>query len=228
MTFNTVKLALYATFLTNYYGFKFKKIVDPVDVKNLRLNYAKRLMGQLNIEIKVLNPERLPLDKQVLLLSNHRTILDPVIIELATQESHLFGHWVAKKELYNSFFFGKFVRNSGTILLDRENKQMSGFFKDVKACVAQGHSIYLFPEGTRNKTEDSLLPFQGGAQIVAMKNRLPILLVYIRSQANRVLKEAIQSSSKKRVIEVEIGSMIDYKDRSISLEDAYKKQFGLV
>ena len=227
MTYNQFKLAIYATYLTNLYGFKLQKVADPVAIKKIRIEYAKRLLNRLNIEIKVVNPQKLPADNQVLLLSNHRTILDPVIIELATQESHLFGHWVAKKELYNSFFFGKFVRTSGTILLDRESTKMSGFFADIKDCVKKGHSIYIFPEGTRNKTQEALIPFQGGAQIIAMKNRLPILPVYIRSQANRILKEAIQSSKKKRTIEVEIGEIIDYKDRSLSLEEAYKQQFKL-
>ena len=68
---------------------------------------------------------------------------------------------------------------------------MAPFFKDTKAVVKEGHSIYIFPEGTRNKENTPLSSFKEGARIIALKNRLPILPVYIRSNANEILKDAI-------------------------------------
>ena len=227
MTFHKIKIAIYSIFLTNLYGFKLTKVKKSIDKKRLRIDYATKVLAKLNIDIKVLNEDKLPLDGQYLLCSNHRTVLDPVIIEIATQNSKIYGHWISKKELYNSVFFGKFVRNGGSILLDREASQMSGFFKDIKECVKNGDSIYIFPEGTRNKTDKPISEFKDGSQIIAVKNRLPILPVYIRSKANEILKSAIDDSSEHRTIEVEIGDLIDYKDRSMSLEESYKKQFNL-
>ena len=227
MTFNKIKIALYSIYLTNLYGFKLKKVTSSEDKKRLRTDYSVKMLAKLNIGIKVINKDKLPLDGQYLLCSNHRTILDPVIIELATQNSKIYGHWIAKKELYNSAFFGKFVRNGGSILLDREASQMGGFFKDIKECVKNGDSIYIFPEGTRNKTDNPISEFKDGSQIIAVKNRLPILPVFIRSKANDVLKSAIDDSTEHRVIEIEIGDVIDYKDRTFSLQDNYKKQFNL-
>ena len=118
-------MAIYATYLTNYYGFKLKKTSKAKEKKQLRIEYATRLLNKLNINISVINKEKLPQDGQFLLVSNHRSVIDPLIIEVATQETNLFGHWISKKELYNSFFFGTFVRNAGTILLDRDSSQMS-------------------------------------------------------------------------------------------------------
>lgn len=227
MTLNQIKIAIYSLYLTNYYGFKLAGVTDPLKRKKARKSYANELLNKLNIKIEVINKEKLPQDGQYLLASNHRTIIDPLIVEIATQDSNIHGDWIAKKELYNSFFFGKFTRNLGTILLDREASQMSGFFKDIKQSVKDGNSIYIFPEGTRNKTDSPIAEFKEGAQIIAMKNRLPILPVYIRSKANDVLKEAIKDSKEQRIIEIEIGDLIDYKDRSLSFEEAYKKQFNI-
>ncbi len=227
MTFHQIKMAIYATFLTNYYGFKLKNSSSAKNKKKLRIAYAEQLLAKLNIEIKVTNPEALPADGQFLLLCNHRTIIDPVIVELVTKNSTIFGHWVSKKELYNSFFFGLFVRNGGSVLLDRDSKQMNSFFGDVKECVKNGNSIYMFPEGTRNKTDSALIPFQGGAQIIALKNRLPILPLYIKGKANDILIAAIKDATQKRMIEVEVGAVIDSKDRSLPLEEAYKAQFNI-
>ncbi len=228
MTFHQIKMAVYATFLTNYYGFKLKKETDSKAKKQLRIAYAEQLLAKLNLEIKVVNPEVLPADGQFLLLCNHRTIIDPVIVEIVTKNSTIFGHWVSKKELYNSFFFGVFVRNGGSILLNRDSKQMSGFFTDIKKCVKNGNSIYMFPEGTRNKTDSTVIPFHGGAQLIAIKNHLPILPIFIKGKVDNILIAAIKNANEKQVIEVEIGTVIDSKDRSVPLEEAYKAQFNII
>ena len=227
MTFQQIKMAIYATYLTNYYGFKLSGVSDSKKRKDARISYATKLLGKLNIKVNVINKDKLPQDGQYLLASNHRTIIDPLIVELATEHTDLHGDWIAKKELYYSFFFGKFTRNLGTILLDREASQMSGFFKDIKTSVKSGNSIYIFPEGTRNKTDSTIAEFKEGAQIIAIKNRLPILPVYIKDKANDVLIAAIKDNSIERTIEIEIGNILDAKDRSLPFADAYKKQFGI-
>lgn len=227
LTFKQIKMALYATYLTNTYGFKLKNAISSQEKKDLRITYATTLLNKLNITIKVNNKEKLPHDGKYLLVSNHRSVIDPLIIELAVQDTNLFGHWISKKELYNSLFFGIFVRNGGSILLDREKKQMSGFLSDTKECVKNGNSIYIFPEGTRNKTEKDIGEFKEGAKIIAIRNRLPILPIFIRTHANDTLMDSLKGEPKVREIEVEIGELIDFKDKSSSLEDAYKKHFNL-
>jgi 1-acyl-sn-glycerol-3-phosphate acyltransferase len=220
-------MAVYATFLTNYFGLKLKKVSAAKDKKRLRTEYSKTLLNRLNIEVELKNPEKIPPKGQFLLISNHRSVIDPILIEAATEHHHIFGHWISKKELYDSFFFGLFVKNAGTVLLDRDAKQMSGFFADIKKCVKAGDSIYLFPEGTRSKDGVALGKFQGGAQLIAMKNRLPILPLFISTQANDVLKASLQDGKKKQKIVIEVGDIIDYKDRSRSLEENYREQFHI-
>ena len=220
-------MAIYATYLTNKYGFALEGVTDAKKRKEARIGYATQLLGKLNIKVNVINKDRLPQDGKFLLASNHRTIIDPLVVELATEHTNLHGDWIAKKELYNSFFFGKFTRNLGTILLDREASQMSGFFKDIKASVKSGNSIYIFPEGTRNKTDSAIAEFKEGAQIIAIKNKLPILPVYIKDKANDVLIAAIKDNSIERTIEIEIGNILDPKDRSVTFSEAYKNQFNI-
>lgn len=219
-------MAIYSIFLTNYYGFKLKGS-NSKDKKRLRVEYSTKLLNSLNIKINIINKSKLPQDGQYLLVSNHRTIIDPLIIEFATKDSSIFGYWIAKKELYSSLFFGSFTRNAGTILLDREASQMGGFFKDIKECTKEKNSIFIFPEGTRNKSEVQLSEFKDGSEIIAIKNRLPILPVYIRSQAEKTLLLAIKDSTLERTIDIEIGDIIDYKNRELPLREAYKRVFNI-
>ncbi|MGB5966093.1 MAG: lysophospholipid acyltransferase family protein, partial [Sulfurimonadaceae bacterium] len=213
MNFNRIRMALYSIFLTNIYGLKLKKAASGVEKKRLRLQYAQKLLSALQIDVVVKNNEILPKEGSFLLIVNHRSIIDPLIIEAALKDTNIFGLWISKKELYNSFFFGVFTRNGGSILLDRESQQMSTFFKEIKSSVSDGHSIFLFPEGTRNKGESDLSEFKDGARVIAMKNRLPILPIYIRTNANDVLESALKNRPHQQQITVEIGELIDYKER---------------
>lgn len=227
MTFKQIKMAIYATYLTNKFGLKLKYTPEPAEKRRLRIAYSETLLNALNITVKVTGKENIPANGQCLLLSNHRSVIDPLIIENAIKESGIFGLWVAKKELYNSFFFGLFTRNAGTILLDREADRMSSFFKEIKMQVSAGHSIFLFPEGTRNKSGEPLSGFKEGARIIALKNRLDMLPLFIRTNANQVLMQSLENADEPLVIEVEIGRVIDCKERAVSVEMAYRERFGL-
>lgn len=228
MTFNQIKMALYATFITNYYGYQLTRAKSSQEKKKIRTEYSNVLLDKLKLQVKVLNPHKIPKEGQFLLISNHRSVIDPLIIEIATQNSTIFGHWISKKELYNSFFFGLFVKNAGTILLDRVNSQMGAFFSEIKTQVKAGDSIYIFPEGTRNKSENALGEFKDGSRIIAIKNRLNMLPVFIKTNADKELMSSLKDGEHRRTIEVEFGDIISYKENSITLEEAYKKQFNIL
>lgn len=226
MTFNTIKQLFYGLYLTNSFGYRLRKTTDPMEKKRLRLAYSKAQLDTLHISVKLENPEKLPQNGQYLIVVNHKSIIDPPIVEVALKETEIFGPWVSKKELYNSFFFGLFVRNAGSILLDREKSQMSGFFADVKQAVQRGESIFIFPEGTRNKTDRPLSSFKEGARIIALKNRLPILPLYIKTDANTALKNTLNDAKLEQEVTIVVGDIIDYKEKTV-LEILYRKMFSL-
>ena len=226
MNLKQISIAIYATYLTNKYGLKLKKTKTKSEKRKLRIEYSNTLLNKLNISIEVINKQNIPKDGKYLLISNHRSIIDPLIIEIALQESNIYGFWVSKKELYNSLFFGTFTRNANSILLDREASNMSSFFKDTKEVVNNGDSIFIFPEGTRNKENTPLSTFKDGARLIALKNRLPILPVFIKTNANEILKDAINNRTKNLKIQIDIGQTIDYKDKT-PLEENYRKLFNI-
>ena len=225
MTLHAVKMGIYSLILTNYYGFKLRNISDPLEKKKLRLQYSETLLKKLKISVEVSNQEKLE-NGQYLIISNHRGIIDPLILEMALKKSNVFGLWVSKKELYNSPFFGLFVRNAGAILLDREKSQMSGFFADAKKAVKEGSSVFIFPEGTRNKSEKTLIEFKEGFRIIALKNRLPILPVFIHTHTNKALGNALEDKNLKQTITIEIGEIIPYTERG-NIQEIYKEMFRL-
>ena len=226
MRLNAILQGIYGLYLTNSFGYRLTKADKPEEKKRLRLAYSHAQLDALKISIKIENEDKLPKDGQYIVIINHRSIIDPPIVEIALNDTNLFGPWISKKELYNSFFFGLFVRHAGSILLDREKSQMSGFFAEIKDSVKSGQSIFIFPEGTRNKTDKPITDFKDGTRIIALKNRLPILPLYIKTNAQKALKNALSDRSLSQEVTVVIGDMIDYKDRK-DLQIVYKEMFGL-
>jgi len=226
MTFHKLKLAVYSLVLTNFYGLKLKLAKTTMEKKRIRLEYAKTLFQKLKINIEIRNEDIIPKDGKYLLLSNHRGIIDPLVIEIALSKSNIYGLWVSKKELYNSPFFGLFVRNGGSILLDREQSQMSSFLTDIKRAVKNENSIFIFPEGTRNKSDKSLLEFKEGSRIIALKNRLSILPLYIKTRTDNVLSNFMKDKNIEQTIIIEIGEIINYKQKD-NLQEIYQNKFDI-
>lgn len=226
MTLNAILQGIYGLYLTNSFGFRLRKTDKSEEKKRLRLAYSHAQLDALKISVKVENAEKLQKDGQYIVIINHRSIIDPPIVEVALQHTDIFGPWISKKELYNSFFFGLFVRNAGSILLDREKSQMSGFFAEIKESVKSGKSIFIFPEGTRNKSDEALGTFKEGTRIIAIKNRLPILPIYIETNAQDALQNALNDKSLSQEIKVIIGDTIDYKDKT-NLQERYKEIFSI-
>jgi 1-acyl-sn-glycerol-3-phosphate acyltransferase len=121
-------------------------------------------------------------DKNVdLYVSNHQNMVDIPIIELLLDDVDL--SWVAKKELGDIFLFGNLLTKSGAILIQREDKKsLIELMKSAKDRLSQNKKLVIFPEGTRNKHPNKLLPFKAGTKLIAEKYNLklqPILLLGI-------------------------------------------------
>ena len=116
-----------------------------------------------------------------LFISNHQNMVDIPIIEYLLPNTDL--SWVAKRELGDIFLFGNLLTKSGAILIDREDKKsLIELLKSAKERFEKGQHLVIFPEGTRNKNPQKLLPFKAGTKIVAQKYSLkvqPLLLLGI-------------------------------------------------
>lgn len=90
-------MAIYSTYLTNKFGFRLKNAKTRDEKILLREEYVEALFSKLRIDVNVINKELLPQDGKYLLISNHRSIIDPLIIERAFLNTEIKGYWVAKK-----------------------------------------------------------------------------------------------------------------------------------
>lgn len=82
---------------------------------------------------------------------------------------------LAKAEMARIPVFGAIYR-AGSILVNRSDEQSKkASFRDMCDTLKKGLHLCVFPEGTRNKTDEPLQPFHDGAFVVAIRMQKPIV-----------------------------------------------------
>lgn len=76
--------------------------------------------------------------------------------------------------------YGEIIRKLGIIFVKRENKiSRKKANSTMIHNVLRGQDVLIFPEGTRNKTNATLLPFKRGAVLIAQMTGKPIVPIVI-------------------------------------------------
>ncbi|MCC5936177.1 MAG: 1-acyl-sn-glycerol-3-phosphate acyltransferase [Lunatimonas sp.] len=103
---------------------------------------------------------------------NHRSFLDaPVIPMSIPQEIRALG----KKELKKIPLFG-WVISPYAVWVDRKNPESrEKSIQKLNQFLSEGHSIVVAPEGTRNDSDQTLLPFFNGAFRLSIETQTPLL-----------------------------------------------------
>ena len=100
--------------------------------------------------------------------------MDQCAILLSTKR---MVHYLAKKEYFDGKFKW-FFKMAGCIPVNRSIKDIEASNRAINI-LKKKQAIGLFPEGTRNKTDDFLLPFKFGAVSLAKKTNAYIVPVGI-------------------------------------------------
>jgi len=122
-----------------------------------------RVLFRLYYNPKIINKENIPSSGSIIIACNHKHILDQCLTIMATKR---MIHWMAKKEYFDSKW-AWFFKLVGCISVDREGDSDNS--KEIAMEVLNnGGAIGIFPEGTRNKTNDLvLLPLKYGTVSMA-------------------------------------------------------------
>lgn len=129
------------------------------------------------VTVTVRGLSNIPKDRAVLYVGNHRSYFD--ILVGYTTVPGLTG-FVAKKEMLRYPILSDWMVNVNCLFLDRENLKegLKTILEGIEK-VKNGISIWIFPEGTRNRHEDILemLPFKEGSLKIAEKSGCPVIPV---------------------------------------------------
>ncbi len=128
-------------------------------------------------KIIVKNKENVPTDTAVLYVGNHRSFFDILISYIQVPRP---TGYISKIEVKKVPLLRWWMKHLYCLFLDRNDFKQG--LKTVLTGVEQvksGISMTIFPEGTRNKEEGTLLPFKEGSFKIAEKGNVPIVPITI-------------------------------------------------
>jgi 1-acyl-sn-glycerol-3-phosphate acyltransferase len=127
---------------------------------------------------KLLNP-----DQTYVFIGNHRSLLD--IPSYALSTPHVI-RFLAKKELTKIPLFGYMLERL-YITVDRKDKvARARSMEKMMQSIKDGISVFICPEGTRNKSKEPLLPFHDGAFRLAIQTQTPMAVLAVKN-SNKLL-----------------------------------------
>lgn len=117
-----------------------------------------------------------PPDFPCILMSNHRSYLDPAILCSA-----VLGYPVSKAEVSKWPLLGTGAKLTGILFLKRESHRSRKYILDaIGAKVLEGYPVILFPEGTTHQLPHTSTLKRGAFQLAADQNFpiVPVALEY--------------------------------------------------
>lgn len=164
------------------YGiFRLLKVSSNPDAYTLEERFAlikqidNRAIKGGRVEIEGHGMELLPEKDGFIMYPNHQGMFDVLaIIQLMQRPVSV----VLKKELENIPFLKQVFACLGAISLDRSDpREGMKVILQVADEAGKGRNFVIFPEGTRSKNGNQLLPFKGGSFKSAMKAKCPVVPV---------------------------------------------------
>jgi len=180
-----------------------------MDLKNRSslaiVNWAFRVcLCFSGVKLTVLGEDRVPMNEAVLYVGNHRSYFDILLTYVRVPRP---TGYVAKKEMLHYPLLSNWMKNLHCQFLDRENLKEG--MKTILTCIEEiksGISICIFPEGTRNKENDTFLPFHQGSFKIAEKAGCAIVPMCLNNAAG-IFEDHLPKIKKAHVI-LEYGTPI--------------------
>jgi 1-acyl-sn-glycerol-3-phosphate acyltransferase len=163
---------------------------------------AKFILG-----IKVYGRENIPENGPLILAPNHRSYIDPPVVGFASTRETYF---LAKEELFKFKPFAMLISFYNAIPLRRSIESKTALIYAIEK-LKENNVITIFPEGTRNKTKQKLLPFKLGVAFLSLNTNAKVVPIYIKNNGGRALFKIFLWILRIKRLEVHIGKPIDPK-----------------
>jgi 1-acyl-sn-glycerol-3-phosphate acyltransferase len=133
-----------------------------------------RLLATLLFQVRVSGRDFVPREGGVMVLSNHQSHLDPVLIGLACDRRL---NYLARDTLFSFTPFRWLIQSLDAIPIDREGLGLAGL-KETLRRLRAGELVLIFPEGTRTG-DGEMAPLKPGFSALARRASVPLLPVAI-------------------------------------------------
>ena len=159
------------------------------------------IIFKLLFRLKVTGQENIPQDGPFIIVANHSSLLDPVILGVSVRPKVIF---IAAAYLFKIGWLGYMLRKFNSIPVQRENDIKA--IKQSLEILKRDGVLGIFPEGGIDRQKNNL-PVRAGAAYLAAKIGVPIVPIKIKG-ADKVLPRGAKFIISLDKIEVEIKKPI--------------------
>ncbi|RXG63767.1 1-acyl-sn-glycerol-3-phosphate acyltransferase [Candidatus Atribacteria bacterium 1244-E10-H5-B2] len=159
------------------------------------------IIFKLFFRLKVTGQENIPQDGPFIIVANHSSLLDPVILGVSVRPKIIF---IAASYLFEIRWLSYLLRKANSIPVQRENDIKA--IKQALKILQQGGVLGIFPEGGIDRKKNNL-SIRAGAAYLATKVGVPIVPIKIKG-ADKVLPRGAKFIRSLNKIEVEIKKPI--------------------
>jgi len=138
------------------------------------LRLVCRLLGVALYRVRCTGRENVPATGGVLVLSNHQSQFDPVLVGLAIDRRL---NYLARETLFRFAPFRWLIKSFDAIPIDREGLGLAGL-KETLRRLKRGELVLIFPEGTRTP-DGEVHPLKPGFSALARRCNVPLLPVAV-------------------------------------------------
>ncbi len=128
----------------------------------------------LGFRYRVWGKEHVPPRGGALLVSNHQSFFDPVLVAVGLPRQ---VHYMARDTLFRNPLFARLISSLNAFPLRREGVDV-GAVRETVARLRRGELVLVFPEGTRTH-DGSIRPLRRGVELLARQGGVPIIPVII-------------------------------------------------
>lgn len=143
------------------------RFLKPIYTVLLKILFRPQIIGKENI----------PKDGALIFAGNHKHAVDPTMVMMSTNR---VVHYMAKEELFKGIH-GWLFNKIGLIKVYRGKSNPQAVIEAEKI-LKNGGTVGIFPEGTRNRSNEELLKFRHGTVAIAKKTNTLILPFAIKGK----------------------------------------------
>lgn len=180
-----------------------------------------RVIIRIAFKVKVEGRENVPRQGPVILVANHLSMLDPIVLGCAISRPIRF---MAKHELFSNRLFTYVLTHLGAFPVKRGHADKEAFHTALEV-LSKGQVLGMFPEGTRSLNGE-LQPLYSGAAILAEKTGAPVVPVGIVG-TGRIMRKGATIPRHGRIT-VRVGRPIYAAGsaRGLSLDEGARQELA--
>jgi len=189
----------------------------PYSEIGYKIFFAVRPLLRALLRVETKGIENIPIDEGVIIAANHRSYLDPPVLNMVAPKPIIF---LAKYDLFQIPLLRWIIKKAGAMPLYSNRKDIKTLKKAIEY-LKEGYHIGIFPEGTRMRPK-TFGKAHSGVGLIAIKSKVKVIPTYIDGTDDVMPVGSSFPKLFKHKIKIKFGEPLDFSNWEDTKENHQK------